>query len=78
MIGVLIHSPYLPCKTAYSRSGAEGIRTPDLRRAKAARYSAGAFWSLQNPCKQPYSRVKAFHSISGDLLGLLHGCCTGR
>jgi hypothetical protein len=25
-----------PCKTLYFRSGAEGIRTPDLRRAKAA------------------------------------------
>ena len=28
--------PYFTCKYPYSRSGAEGIRTPDLRRAKAA------------------------------------------
>ncbi len=26
---------HFTCKTAYSGSGAEGIRTPDLRRAKA-------------------------------------------
>ena len=27
---------YFSCKIAYFKSGAEGIRTPDLRRAKAA------------------------------------------
>src|SRR5215208_1448448 len=31
------------CKTEHSLSGAEGIRTPDLRRTKAARYFAEAF-----------------------------------
>ena len=56
--------------------GAEGIRTHALRRAKAARYFAGSFRGLQNSCKQLYSCVDAFPSISGDLLGLLHGCCT--
>jgi hypothetical protein len=42
---------YATCKSAHLRSGAEGIRTPDLRRAKAARYFAGDFWRLQNACK---------------------------
>jgi hypothetical protein len=58
-----------------NESGAEGIRTPDLRRAKAVSYFARGFWSLQNPCKWALFRVIAFLSISGDLLVLLHGCC---
>jgi hypothetical protein len=31
---------------------------------------------LQNTCKWRYLCVDAFPSISGDLPGLLHGCCT--
>ena len=58
------------------RSGAEGIRTPDLRRAKAARYFAGAFWRLQNSCKSRFSCEEVLLKLSGHLLGLLHGCCT--
>ena len=34
-----------------SCSGAEVIRTPDLRRAKAVRYIAGDIWTLRNSCK---------------------------
>ena len=64
------------CKTALFISGAEGIRTPDLRRAKAAQYFASGFWSLQNSCKSAYFLLDAFPEFSGDLLGLLHGCCT--
>ena len=64
------------CKYVLFLSGAEGIRTPDLRRAKAARYFAGRFSSVQNACKLSCFRVDTFPSISGDLLGLLHGCCT--
>jgi hypothetical protein len=60
------------CKSSDFRSGAEGIRTPDLRRAKAARWFAGAFWSLQNACTLPRFCVDAFPGISGDLPGLLH------
>src|SRR5215217_1299550 len=63
-------------KAVIFRSGAEGIRTPDLRRAKAARYFAGAFRSLQNSCKSPYLLFGALLKVSGYLLGLLHGCCT--
>src|SRR3712207_8926858 len=37
---------------------------------------AGGFWSLQNACKTAYLVYDAFANISGDLLGLLHGCCT--
>jgi hypothetical protein len=36
-------SPRQACKSAHFKSGAEGIRTPDLRRAKAARRFARAF-----------------------------------
>src|SRR5829696_5487702 len=57
-------------------SGAEEIRTPDLRRAKAARYFARGFWSLQNACKSSCFPIDAFLKVSGYLLGLLHGCCT--
>ena len=31
---------------------------------------------MQNTCKQAYFYPIAFPRISGDLLGLLHGCCT--
>jgi hypothetical protein len=42
----------------------------------AARYFARGFWSLQNACKLPYLPIGAFLKVSGDLLGLLHGCRT--
>src|SRR4028118_1368894 len=64
------------CKCPLLRSGAEGIRPPDLRRAKAARHFSEPFRSLQNSCKQAHFCSIAFPGISGDLLGLLHGCCT--
>ena len=38
--------------------------------------TAGGFWSLQNACKSPYLLYGAVLKVSGDLLGLLHGCCT--
>ena len=31
---------------------------------------------MQNACKLPYLTIGAFLKVSGDLLGLLHGCCT--
>jgi hypothetical protein len=31
---------------------------------------------MQNCCKSAYLCVGAFPGISGDSLGLLHGCCT--
>jgi hypothetical protein len=31
---------------------------------------------VQNACKLPYLPIGAFLKVSGDLLGLLHGCCT--
>jgi hypothetical protein len=63
-------------KFLYSKSGAEGIRTPDFRRAKAARHFAGPFRSLQNSRKQAHFYSIALPDISEDLPGLLHGCCT--
>src|SRR5215218_7187244 len=73
---VLLRSPpaLAPCspKLANNRSGAEGIRTPVLRCAKAARYFARGIWSLQNAYKLPYLPIGAFLNVSGDSLGLLH------
>jgi hypothetical protein len=54
------------------QSGAEGSRTPDLRRAKAARYCSRAFRSLQNRCKRAHFLHDTFPKLSGHLLGLLH------
>jgi hypothetical protein len=31
---------------------------------------------MQNACKLPYLSIGAFLKVSGELLGLLHGCCT--
>jgi hypothetical protein len=31
---------------------------------------------LQKLCKWSYLLIGAFLKVSGDLLGLLHGCCT--
>jgi hypothetical protein len=53
-------------------SGAEGLRTPDLRRAESARYLATNFWGLRNSCKYAYSSHNAFFRLSGHPLGLLH------
>ena len=63
-------------QTSTFLSGAEGIRTPDLRRAKAVRWFAKGFWSLQNTCKRADSRENALLQFSGYHPGLLHGCCT--
>jgi hypothetical protein len=52
------------------------VRTSDLCRAKAERWFAGGFWSLQNSCKCTYLVYEAILNSSGDLPGLLHGCCT--
>jgi hypothetical protein len=38
---------------------------------------AGDFWRLQNACKSRYFYFAACFKLSGYLLGLLHGCCTG-
>jgi hypothetical protein len=57
-------------------SGPDETRTRDLRHARAARRFAGVFRRVQNACKWQHSDDGAFLSISGDLLGLLHGCCT--
>jgi hypothetical protein len=64
------------CKFLYSKSGAEGIRTPDLRRAKAARHFVGPFRRLQNSCKQGHFYSIAFPGISGDSPRLLHKIST--
>jgi hypothetical protein len=48
----------------HSERGAEGSRTPDLRRAKAARYFAGPFRSLQNTCKSASGNSGAFPTLS--------------
>ncbi len=65
-------------KDAIFRSGAEGIRTLGLHRARMARHFVGPFRCLQNGCKSAYFVLNAFPRFSGDLLGLLHGWCTRR
>ena len=60
------------CKSIYFLGGAEGIRPPDLRRAKATRDSPAGFWALQNLCKSAYLLHNAFPELSGHWLGLLH------
>jgi hypothetical protein len=58
-------------------SGAEEIRIPDLRRAKVARHFARPFRCLQKGCKIGGFCDRTFPELSGPLLRLLHGCCTG-
>jgi hypothetical protein len=48
------------CKPTDFRSGAKGIRTPDLRRAKTGRHFAGPFRRLQNSCKQAHLLLYRF------------------
>src|SRR5215208_5180110 len=42
----------------------------------AARRFAEVFRCVQNACKWQYSDGSPLLSVSGHLLGLLHGCCT--
>src|SRR5215212_2281993 len=67
-------------KSSYSRSGAEGTRTPALRRAKALRAfrvrpSASACLAQTGlfPQIEEIGVPAPFVSV---LVGLLHGCCT--
>src|SRR5918999_3138650 len=69
-------SSRLTCKSPQKGSGPEGTRTPGLRHARAPRRFAGVFRCVQNACKWQHSDESTFSSISGDLPGLLHGCCT--
>jgi hypothetical protein len=73
---VLAFAQRFTCKTALFESGRCWDRTSDLCRVKAVRLFARGFWSLQNSCKSPYFYIDAFPSVSEDLPGLLHGCCT--
>ena len=73
---VLIFASRFSCKTLFSKSGAEGIRTPDLRRAKADSYCYGCSLLFKNSCKQAYSILCIVVSVRRCLSGLLHGCCT--
>jgi hypothetical protein len=50
-IVILILGLSFACKTASSLSGAEGIRTPDLRRAKSKPHYRGSSLLFKNTCK---------------------------
>src|SRR5215211_8642445 len=52
------------------------IPTRDLRFRRSPRGFAGVFRCVQNTCKWQHSDEGTFLSISGDLPGLLQGCCT--
>ena len=74
----LICPTYFSCKITLFKSRAEGIRTPDLRRAKAARHFAGLSGACKIAANKRIYYSIAFPDVSEDLLGLLHGCCAGR
>src|SRR5215212_4269611 len=66
------------CKTALFLGGLAWTRTRDLFLIRVAWRFSGDFQSLQNACKWQHSDEDTFLGISGDLLGLLHGCCKLR
>ena len=51
------------CKLPYFRSGAEGIRTPDLRRAKSGYYHRGCSPVFGNTCKIASLLLEAFVGV---------------
>jgi hypothetical protein len=55
--------------------GEENIAGGRYTRPEGRHFSASC-WNLQNSCKRTCFPRYAFPSISGDLLRLLHGCCT--
>jgi hypothetical protein len=63
-------------QTPAFRSGAKGIRTPNLRRAKPARCFAGECCSLQNTCKSDGLCARALPELSDDSRRLLHIECS--
>ena len=71
---------HLPCKSAHFRSGAEGIRTPDLRRAKAKEYVLARTGASSNfRCLQVFHRI----AVGGSSIAyqpiparLQYGCST--
>ena len=64
-----------PCKLAIFSSGAGGIRTPDLRRAKSGHYRRRRSSLFRKSCKTAYSlykRLAIFHRRSRGLV--YHWC----
>ncbi len=72
MFPALLSARRYPLNYAAKGGGAEGIRTPDLRRAKAARHFAESFWSLQKSCKTFILTSMLFPSFQV----IYSGCCT--
>jgi hypothetical protein len=72
-----LNLPCFSCKSSRSQSGAEGIRTPDLRRAKSDPYRRGCSLVFRNTCKIGYWPLKAFVSVRRCSRGLVYYWCTG-
>ena len=63
----------ITCKSTYFESGAEGIRTPDLRRAKAKGYV------LAHPGEPGYFAVlQVFYRIAGGVSSIAYGPVLAR
>ncbi len=65
----------LTCKTACSSSGAEGIRTPDLRRAKSGAYRRRSSPLFRNTCKSADFSVAHFVLVRRCSYGLVYYWC---
>ena len=80
-----LHSPPRPAlrftalrspTTLCSQSGAEGIRTPDLRRAKSEPYCRGCSLLFKNTCKSAELPLEAFVGVRRRSRGLVYYWCT--
>jgi hypothetical protein len=69
------HFPIFTCKSLYSRSGVEGIRTPDLRCAKSDRKRRGCSPPFENSRKMALLHLEAFVSIRRCSCGLVYYWC---
>jgi hypothetical protein len=67
---------HITCNTVVFRSGAEGSRTPDLRRAKSRYYCRACSSLFKNTCKFEYSPLEAFMGVRRCSCGLVYYWCT--
>src|SRR5215208_6909582 len=70
------HYSLITCKQAHFRSGAEGIRTPDLRRAKAESHHRSRSRLFKNTCKTANSRLCSFAVVRSRSRGLVYYWCS--
>ena len=73
----IVPSLSFTCKPPLFRSGAEGNRTPDLRRAKSDAECRRRSPLFRNSCKTKYLPLGAFVSVRRCSRGLVYYWCTG-